>query len=80
MTLKKIEPGVYDYMGYRLVRYFVDDNPRKRYWQVYRAVEGNGDSVFIGFDNTYETAYRLEDAKALVDCRIMGGEDEKENN
>lgn len=28
----------------------------------------------------HEGVERLEDAKALVDCRIMGAEDEKENN
>lgn len=63
---KKVESGVYDYRGYRLVFYKMPDSS-KSYWYIYKQVHGDGDSCFDGYDATNTTTATLSNAKEHVD-------------
>jgi hypothetical protein len=63
---KKIEAGVYDYRGFRIVFYEMPYSS-KGYWYIYKQVEGIGDSCFEGYDATNQTTATLAIAKEYID-------------
>lgn len=63
---KKIEAGVYDYRGFRIVFYEMPDSS-KHYWQLYKVSDGAGSSSFDGYDSTDFTTHSLANAKELID-------------
>jgi hypothetical protein len=63
---KKIEPGVYDYREYRIVRYQMPDSSAV-YWQLYKMSEESGNSLYQGFDETGHTTHSLWLAKQLIE-------------
>lgn len=66
---KKVESGVYDYRGYRIVLYDMPDSS-KSYWYIYKQVDGIGNSCFDGYDPTNTTTATLRIAKEYVDIWI----------
>tara|TARA_R100000458_G_C8232361_1_gene213685 strand:+ start:712 stop:948 length:237 start_codon:yes stop_codon:yes gene_type:complete len=65
---KKIEAGVYDYRGFRIVFYEMPNS--KGHWYIYKQVEGIGDSCLQGYDATNQTTATLAIAKEYIDCWI----------
>ena len=65
---KKVESGVYDYRGYRIVFYEMPDSS-KSYWYIYKQVDSDGDSCFDGYDATNQTTATLAGAKEYIDFR-----------